>query len=227
MKLSIIIPVFNEEKTIAEVIRKVSEIPLLFEREIIVSNDGSTDSTSEKIKSISMRNLKICTLKKNKGKGAAIREALKIVEGDIVIIQDADMEYTPEDYTELIKPIIDGKADVVFGTRLVGSKPHRVLFFWHYVSNKMLTALSNMFTNLNLTDMEVGLKVFKTDIIKNIKLKENRFGFEPEITAKVAKLKCRIYEVPVAYFGRTYEEGKKITWKDGLAALWCIIKYNI
>ena len=227
MKLSIIIPVYNEKNTVAKTIKRVTTTPLDMDREIIVVDDGSTDGTKKVIKDLEGEHIKKAFHKKNKGKGAAIRTALEHVTGDIVIIQDADLEYNPGEYTNLLGPIVDGKADVVYGSRFVGSEAHRVLYFWHMVGNKILTLLSNMFTNLTFTDVETGYKVFRRDIISSFTLEEDRFGFEPEVTAKVAKLKCRIYEVGISYTGRTYEEGKKIGWRDGVKTVWCIIKYNL
>ena len=227
MKLSVIVPCFNEVETIGEVIEAVSALPYK-NKEIIIVDDGSTDGTKEKLKSeISGIVDKIIYQDRNYGKGAAIRSGIKAATGDIIIIQDADLEYDPKEIPFVIQPILDGKADVVYGSRFVGGTPHRVLYFWHMVGNKFLTILSNMFTNLNLTDMETCYKAFRSGIIKSIKIEENRFGFEPEITAKIAKKKCRIYEVGISYFGRTYQEGKKIGWKDGLMAIFCILKYNL
>ena len=224
--ISIILPVFNEEKTIGHVIRKL--LLLSVQKEIIVINDGSTDSTPNILKEFRGNNsLKILEHKKNRGKGAAIRTGIKEAQGEFLIIQDADLEYDPQEYPKLIAPIIDGKADAVYGSRFLGEGPHRVHLFWHYVGNRFLTILSNMFTNLNLTDMETCYKVFKTDIIKKIELKEKGFGIEPEITAKISKAKCRVYEVGISYFGRSYNEGKKINWKDGFKAIYCIIKYGV
>lgn len=226
MKLSVIIPVYNECATISEIIRRVRSVDI--SKEIIIVDDGSTDGTREKLKEIeSAGELRIFYHEKNLGKGSAIRTALQYVTGDIIVIQDADLEYNPQDYPKLLKPILDGRADVVYGSRFLGSEEHRVLFFWHYVGNKFLTLLSNMFTNLNLTDMETGYKMFRADVLRRITIEENRFGFEPEITAKVARLKCRIYEVGISYSGRDYSEGKKIRWQDGLRALWCIVKYSL
>lgn len=226
MKLSVVIPVYNECATISEIIRRVRSVDI--PKEIIIVDDGSTDGTREKLKEIeSAGELQIFYHEKNLGKGSAIRTALQHVTGDIVVIQDADLEYNPQEYPKLLKPILDGRADVVYGSRFLGSEEHRVLFFWHYAGNKFLTLLSNMFTNLNLTDMETGYKMFRADVLRRITIEENRFGFEPEITAKVARLKCRIYEVGISYSGRDYSEGKKIGWKDGLHALWCIAKYSL
>ena len=227
MKISIIIPCYNEASTIELIIEKILEIKDL-NYEIIIIDDCSTDGTKEILKNkLSEKVKKKVFNEKNFGKGYAIREGLKYTSGDIVIIQDADLEYTPKDYKRLIKPIIDGNADVVYGSRFIGSSEKRVLYFWHTVGNKILTILSNIFTNLNLTDMEVCYKVFKSEVIKNIKLEENRFGFEPEITAKISKKNLRIFEVGISYFGRKYVEGKKITWKDGFSAIRCILKYNL
>ena len=232
MKLSVLIPVYNEVNTLEEAVRRVRSVRL--PKEIIVVDDGSTDGSRELLKRLetetkplndSLNQLKVHFQPMNQGKGAAIRSALSHVTGDIVIIQDADLEYDPQDYMRLLEPILSGKADVVFGTRFYGGGPHRVLFFWHYVGNQLLTLLSNILTNLNLTDMEVGYKVFRTDVLKNIEIKSNRFGFEPEITIKVAKQKCRVYEVPISYHGRTYAEGKKITWKDGFVTLYSLIRF--
>ena len=227
MKLSIIVPVYNELDTISEVVNRISKLDL--DKEIIIVDDGSTDGTSELLnnKFNGQDDIKIVLHSNNYGKGMAVRTALKSVEGDIVIIQDADLEYNPDEYPILLEPILEGRADVVYGSRFIGKGPHRILFFWHYAGNKLLTLISNMFTNLNLTDMETGYKVFKSEVIKDITIKQNRFGFEPEITAKFAKKRLRIYEVGISYAGRTYDEGKKIGWKDGFVALWCILKYNL
>jgi len=226
MKVSIVIPCFNEANTIEYLVQAVLSAPLT-NREIIIVDDYSTDSTREILRTkIDGLVDKIIYHESNQGKGAALRTGFSNVTGDVVIIQDADLEYNPHEYPELLKPILDGKADVVYGSRFHGGKEHRVIYFWHYKGNQFLTLLSNMFTNLNLTDMETCYKVFRIDILKKIKIQENRFGFEPEITAKIAQLGCRIYEVGISYSGRTYDEGKKISWKDGLRAIWCILKYN-
>ena len=228
MKISVVIPVYNEISTIDEILIRVKSVHLEFEKEIIVVDDFSTDGTRERLKEISLERENVIVLfhSHNQGKGAALQTAFKSASGDIIIIQDADLEYNPKEYPLLLEPILNGRADVVYGSRFLGG-PHRVLFFWHYVGNKLLTLLCNMFTNLNLNDMETGYKCFRSDIIKGIKIKSNRFGFEPEITIKIAKKKCRIYEVPISYSGRDYSQGKKITWKDGMRSLWCIFKYNL
>ena len=227
MKVSIIIPCFNEERTIEQIIIKVIENKI-FPFEIIIVDDFSTDNTRQILENkLKGKVDKIILNNKNYGKGYSIRKGLGVASGDVILIQDADLEYDPNDYEKLLKPIKDGFADVVYGSRFIGSEEKRVLYFWHMIGNKLLTLISNMLTNLNLTDMEVCYKVFKSDVIKSIELKENRFGFEPEITAKISKKKIRICEVGVKYFGRTYSEGKKINWKDGFSALRCIIKYNL
>jgi glycosyltransferase involved in cell wall biosynthesis len=224
MKLSVVIPVYNEKNTILEVLNRIRDVDLPIE--IIAVDDHSTDGTREILQSLSQsEQLKIIFQPENRGKGAAIRAGFASVSGDIVIIQDADLEYDPSEYGNLIQPILANKADVVYGSRFLGG-PHRVLLFWHSVGNSLLTTLSNMLTDLNLTDMETGYKVFRAEILREITLKEDRFGFEPEFTAKVAKAKCRIYEVPISYSGRDYSEGKKIGWKDGVAAIYFILKYR-
>ena len=227
MKISIIIPCYNEVNTIELIIDKILKIQDL-NYEIILIDDCSTDGTKNIIEKKLQKNInKIIYNDKNFGKGYSIREGLKVATGNIILIQDADLEYSPKDYKKLIAPILKGYADVVYGSRFLGSSEKRVLYFWHTLGNKILTLLSNIFTNLNLTDMEVCYKVFKSEVIKNINLVENRFGFEPEITAKIAKKNLKIYEVGISYFGRKYNDGKKITWKDGFSALRCILKYNL
>jgi len=227
MKLSVIIPCFNEVKTICTVVAAVQASPVK-DCEIIIVDDGSTDGTRDILHSVVESQVtKVVYHNQNCGKGAALRTGFSLATGDIVIVQDADLEYDPQEYPAIIQPILDGKADVVFGSRFAGSGPHRVLYYWHMVGNQFLTMLSNMLTNINLTDMETCYKAFRREIIQSIKIEENRFGFEPEITAKVAKKQCRIYEVGISYYGRTYQEGKKIDWKDGFWAIFCILKYNI
>ena len=257
MRLSVVIPVYNERATIEEILRRVAAVNL--DKEIIVVDDGSTDGTREWLKDYcnwqpspsspfgpfsppdpppAIRNpksriqnrkseIRLLLQERNQGKGAALREGFRAAIADIVIVQDADLEYDPQEYPRLIEPILSGRADVVYGSRFLGSAPHRVLYFWHYVGNRFLTLFSNMFTNLNLSDMETGYKVFRRQLIQSIEIRENRFGFEPEITAKIARKKARVYEVGISYSGREYSEGKKITWRDGLWAIWCILRYSL
>ena len=228
MKLSIVIPCYNEQSTIKEILKKV-HAQSKFDKEIIVIDDFSTDKTRDILKNeINSQVDKLLLNDKNYGKGYSIRQGINAATGDYILIQDADLEYDPSDYEKLLKPLVNGVADAVYGSRFIGSEERRVLYFWHMIGNSMLTLLSNMFTNLNLSDMEVCYKVFKSEIIKKINLEENRFGFEPEVTAKISKIKnIRIYEVGVKYFGRTYSDGKKITWKDGFSAIRCIIYYSL
>ena len=224
MKLSIIIPVFNEYETICELIRRVDAVQL--DKEIIIVDDGSTDGSRDLLKKYEGRDgFKVVYQSKNMGKGRSLRTGFEKAEGEIIIIQDADLEYNPKDYPILLEPILDGRADVVYGSRFLGG-PHRVLFFWHYLGNRFLTTLSNMFTNINLTDMETGYKVFRRSVLDSISLRCNRFGFEPEFTAKIARNKFIIYEVPISYAGRDYSAGKKINWKDGVAAIWFIVRFR-
>lgn len=226
-KLSVVIPCYNELETIAKVIQAVKAAPIA-SLELIVVDDYSTDGTRELLRStIESQVDQVIYHPRNRGKGAALRTGFAAATGEIVIVQDADLEYDPQEFPDVIAPILAGKADVVFGSRFAGGRPHRVVYFWHMVGNKFLTLLSNMLTNINLSDMETCYKAFRRDVIQSIELEENRFGFEPEITAKVAKMGCRIYEVGISYYGRTYEEGKKIGWKDGFRAIYCILKYNL
>lgn len=234
MILSIVIPAYNEGETIHLILDKIKNVELTggFTKEVIIVNDCSKDNTENAILSYQSNNaalnIKYVKHEVNKGKGAALHTGIAEASGDYIIIQDADLEYDPEEYNLLLKPINNGMADIVYGSRFMGSQPHRILFFWHSIGNKVLTFLSNMFTNLNLTDMETCYKLFRSDIIKSIQLTEKRFGFEPEVTAKIARLpKVRIYEVGISYYGRTYEEGKKIGWKDGFRAIYCILKYGL
>jgi len=227
MKLSVIIPCYNEVNTICQVVRAVKDSPVP-DKEIIIVDDCSKDGTRELLENHLASEVDLVIYhSKNQGKGAALRTGIAHATGDIVIIQDADLEYDPQEYPLMIEPIIKDKADVVFGSRFQGGRPHRVVYYWHMVGNVFLTTLSNMFTNINLTDMETCYKAFRREIIQSIPIEENRFGFEPEITAKVAKMGCRIYEVGISYYGRTYQEGKKIGWKDGFRAIYCILKYNL
>jgi glycosyltransferase involved in cell wall biosynthesis len=227
-KLSVIMPVYNEKAFIKRAVLAVMKASIgKIDREIIVVDDGSNDGTTKILKMFKNRKVKVIFQKKNQGKGAAIRRGLKEVTGDIVIIQDADLEYNPKEYPLMLQPILDKNADVVFGSRFLGDRPHRVLNFWHMVGNHFLTLLSNMMTNLNLTDMETGYKMFTREVANKLHLQENRFGMEPEFTAKIARMKCRVYEVGISYSGRNYDQGKKIGWKDGVRAVWCILKYNL
>ncbi len=227
MKLSVIIPCYNEERTIRAIVDAVHASPYA-PKEIIIVDDCSSDNTRSILeREIASRVDLVIYHPVNQGKGAALRSGIQAATGDIVVIQDADLEYDPNDYPRLLEPILQGKADVVFGSRFMGGQPHRVLYFWHRLGNAFLTFVSNMFTNLDLTDMETCYKVFRREIVQGIVIEENRFGFEPEITAKIARTRCRVYEIGIAYHGRTYEEGKKIGWRDGVRALYCIVKYNV
>ena len=227
MKLSVVIPVFNERNTVEQIVNVVRGADVA-DIEIIVVDDGSTDGTQEVLREkIAPLANQIIYQPRNLGKGAALRAGFAAATGDVVLVQDADLEYNPADYPTLLEPILAGKADAVFGSRFMGGRPHRVLYFWHMVGNRFITLLSNMFTNLNLTDVETCYKAFRADIIKGLDLREDRFGFEPEVTAKLAKTKCRIYEVGIAYNGRTYSEGKKVNWKDGFRAIYAIVRYNL
>jgi glycosyltransferase involved in cell wall biosynthesis len=227
MKLSVVIPCYNEAGTIEKIIDAVLSAPYQ-DKEIIIIDDCSTDGTGEILKEkIEAKVSRIIYQSTNQGKGAALRQGIQAATGDVIIIQDADLEYDPSEYPKILQPIIDNRADVVFGSRFMGGEAHRVVYFWHRVGNGLITLISNMFTNLTLTDIETCYKAFRREIIQSITIEENRFGIEPEITAKIAKIECRIYEVGISYYGRTYDEGKKINWKDGIRALYCIFKYNL
>jgi len=225
MKLSVVIPVYNEKNTVNKIIQQVQDVELEMEKEIILIDDGSTDGTRKILENLEYPNVKVKLHEKNQGKGAALRTGFSLATGDFVIIQDADLEYDPREYPLLLTPLLDGRADAVYGSRFLGG-PHRVLFFWHYIGNKMLTTFSNILSNLNLTDMETCYKVFRKEILDKLTLKSKRFGIEPEITLKLARKKCRIYEVPISYSGRDYTEGKKIGWKDGVAAIYHLIRFK-
>ena len=228
--LSVVVPVYNEERTIGGLLRAVlaARLPDGVELEIVVVDDGSEDGTVQVIERLAAgAPIRLLRQERNRGKGAALRRGFADARGDFVIVQDADLEYDPREYGRLLTPVLEGKADVVYGSRFMGADAHRVLFFWHYMGNRFLTLLSNALTNLNLTDMETCYKLFRIEVLRRLELREDRFGFEPEVTAKVARLNVRIYEVGISYSGRTYEEGKKINWRDGVAALWCILKYGL
>ena len=226
MKLSVVIPCFNELTTIESVIKSVKKCGIR-SLEIIIVDDCSTDGTCELLRTLEFQVDRIIYHSHNQGKGAALRSGFRAVTGDIVIVQDADLEYDPQEFSIVIEPILEGKADVVYGSRFIGGQPHRVVYYWHMVGNRFLTTLSNMLTNINLTDMETCYKAFRREIIQAVQIEENRFGFEPEITAKISRMECKIYEVGISYYGRTYKEGKKIGWKDGFQAIFCILKYNL
>lgn len=227
MKVSVVVPVYNERRTLRQVVERVLSVPLA--TELICVDDGSTDGSREILKELASKHaaLRVLFQPRNMGKGAALRRAIQQAGGDFVLVQDADLEYDPSEYPILLQPLIEGKADVVYGSRFMGGRPHRVLYFWHRVGNWLLTLLSNAVTNLNLSDMETCYKAFRREVVQSIPLEEDRFGFEPEITVKIAKRRLRVYEVGISYSGRTYEEGKKICWRDGIRALWCLLKYSV
>jgi glycosyltransferase involved in cell wall biosynthesis len=226
VKLSVVIPVYNERETVEELLRRVQAVTI--EKEIILVDDGSSDGTRDLLAALEGKpGIRVIYHGHNQGKGAALRSGFAAAQGDVILVQDADLEYDPEDYHRLLHPIVAGKADVVLGSRFIGGEPHRVLYYWHYVGNRALTTLSNVFTNLNLTDMETCYKVFRREVLASLEIEESRFGFEPEIVAKVSRGHWRVYEVGISYSGRTYTEGKKIGWRDGIRAIWCILKYNL
>ncbi len=227
-RLSVVIPVFDEVETVETVVERVLKAPIDLQVEIVLVDDGSTDGSRELLAKLAERpEIRVLFHDRNRGKGSALRTGFAAVEGDLVLVQDADLEYDPQDYPLLLAPLLDGKADVVYGSRFVSGEHRRVLYFWHYVANRLITLLSNAFTNLNLSDMETCYKVFRREVVDRLEMREDRFGFEPEVTARIAAMGCRVYEVGISYAGRTYEEGKKIGWRDGLRALWCIVRYNL